>query len=338
MSKVKQLKNLVLGEISLVDRPANPEAHVSFYKRFVDKVKGVSETENSKDDKMKVNELAKAKLEEFRKGIASSIDELDTYSRNYLIMEVANMLGQPIEEIIKAKEADEADEAEETEKNADESEESKEEDDKEEELAEKSDGEEEGEEAQETEAETEKSDPEETAKSEDEDEAKADEEEEKTELTKAEISLTKRAEEAEATIAAMKADVEKTDAENATLKADKAEAAFRKRALSEIPNLSGKSDDLVSLLKAVDAMGDIEGEKALDVLKTASKAIGDSVLKEEGTSQEAEELDAKDELTKLAKSHSEKHGVTYADAYATVMKTKHGVELYNTMKQNKGAK
>lgn len=104
---------------------------------------------------------------------------------------------------------------------------------------------------------------------------------------------------------------------------EKADAALTKRAESELPHFS--TEVAKKLLVAVEKMDDME--MLMEALQAADKAFADK-MEEFGKSDANGDFEsADDKLNALAKAYEAEHKVTFAKAYAAVIKTDEGKSL-----------
>ena len=116
--------------------------------------------------------------------------------------------------------------------------------------------------------------------------------------------------------------------ENATLRAEREQAALEKRADAELSHLPGDVKTRAAMLRAIDAIdGDAQREAAHSALK-ANNAAMSKAFETIGHNGQPESGSPEDTLDKLAKAHAEKHSVSHAAAYAEVLKTDEGNALY----------
>ena len=116
--------------------------------------------------------------------------------------------------------------------------------------------------------------------------------------------------------------------ENATLRAEREQAALEKRAEAELSHLPGDVKTRSAMLRAIDAIDDdAQCEAAHNALK-ANNAAMSTAFETHGHNGHAELGDAEDGLEKLAKAYAEKHDVSHEAAYAEVLKTDEGKALY----------
>lgn len=106
---------------------------------------------------------------------------------------------------------------------------------------------------------------------------------------------------------------------------------YAKRAEAEFGHLVGDTDTKVVLLKAVDEITDEDTRrKVTELLKATDNGIAEA-LKTRGTmgGTEAQNGDANAKLEELAREHAKAHNVTFEKAYAAVIETPEGRELYS---------
>lgn len=108
------------------------------------------------------------------------------------------------------------------------------------------------------------------------------------------------------------------------------DAEYAKRAASEIAHLTGDEPTKVALLKSVAEITDDEQRgKVEEMLKSHDAGIAE-ILKTRGTSGKPETGAASPhaQLEGLAREHAKAQGVTFEKAYAAVLDTEAGKELY----------
>ena len=116
--------------------------------------------------------------------------------------------------------------------------------------------------------------------------------------------------------------------ENATLRADREQAALEKRAEAELSHLPGDVKTRAAMLRAIDAINDDAQREAAHSALKANNAAMSTAFETHGHNGQAELGDAEDGLEKLAKAYAEKHSVSHEAAYAEMLKTAEGQELY----------
>ena len=116
--------------------------------------------------------------------------------------------------------------------------------------------------------------------------------------------------------------------ENASLRADREQAALEKRAEAELSHLPGDVKTRAAMLRAIDAINDDAQREAAHSALKANNAAMSTAFETHGHNGQAELGDAEDGLEKLAKAYAEKHSVSHEAAYAEVLKTAEGQELY----------
>jgi hypothetical protein len=125
--------------------------------------------------------------------------------------------------------------------------------------------------------------------------------------------------------------------ELAKAKASTEDVTLEKRATDELGNIGGEMVGKKALLKALDSIADTTTrDAATAVLKAANAAAkglgkvagssGGGAVSEAVASGELTESEAK--LEEMAKAHAKEHNVTFESAYATVIQTSEGAELY----------
>jgi hypothetical protein len=108
------------------------------------------------------------------------------------------------------------------------------------------------------------------------------------------------------------------------------DAAYRKRAETELGHLPGTIETRVALLKSVDRIEDeTERTAALDTLKAQDAGMA-PVFKTNGVQVNAQPTSgsAEDKLDTLAKTHAEAEKVSFAKAYDEVIQSDEGRKLY----------
>lgn len=129
----------------------------------------------------------------------------------------------------------------------------------------------------------------------------------------------------------MKAQQAKTDA--AVAKAEKLEADAVQKSLEAeaeklFPNMAGTAADKAAMLKGIRALPKDQQETQITMLKAADEAMAKS-FKEEGQGGTTDGDSPAEKLTKMAKTHAESNKVSFEKAYAAVLETKEGQELYD---------
>lgn len=129
----------------------------------------------------------------------------------------------------------------------------------------------------------------------------------------------------------MKAQQAKTDA--AVAKAEKLEADAVQKSLEAeaeklFPNMAGTAADKAAMLKGIRALPKDQQETQITMLKAADEAMAKS-FKEAGQGGTTDGDSPAEKLTKMAKTHAESNKVSFEKAYAAVLETKEGQELYD---------
>lgn len=114
------------------------------------------------------------------------------------------------------------------------------------------------------------------------------------------------------------------------------DASYTKRATEELAHCPGTVPVRAALLKALDTIVDadvraaaLEVLKAKDAgLKKAFQVVGTTAVKKDG-SEAADEASPEDKIDVLAKAYATAKGVSFAKAYAAVIETEEGRELYS---------
>lgn len=100
-----------------------------------------------------------------------------------------------------------------------------------------------------------------------------------------------------------------------------------KRVSAEIPHLAGAPAMKGAVLKAIDAIADVEVRKAAHAMLKGANTLASKLTREFGTVA-AEETDAMSELNKMAEDYAVEKKVTFAKAFADVTRTGRGAELF----------
>jgi hypothetical protein len=116
-------------------------------------------------------------------------------------------------------------------------------------------------------------------------------------------------------------------ADIALLKKNAESARLAKAASDAWPNLAGSAEHKANLFGAVEKMDDDAKAAAMTMLAAADAAVAKS-MDELGTSQVTDPASAEAKLDALAKAHAAANNESYAVAYAEVVKTGEGRELY----------
>lgn len=108
------------------------------------------------------------------------------------------------------------------------------------------------------------------------------------------------------------------------------QAELEKRAADELPNLSGDVVVKAALLGAVDGIADAATRgKVLDVLKTHDAGLGKAFARVgTGAAPTTEGKTAGDQLDAMATEYAKANKVSLADAYSAVTKTEQGANLF----------
>lgn len=126
------------------------------------------------------------------------------------------------------------------------------------------------------------------------------------------------------------------DKELAALRLEKSDREFEKRAETELAHLPGTIQERAALLKAVDGIKDeTQRSAALKSLAAGNKA-NEANTTSLGTStpRKVEKSAPNAELDELAKAHATEKGLPFAKAYAAVLDTPKGKELYNQHRES----
>jgi anion-transporting ArsA/GET3 family ATPase len=100
-----------------------------------------------------------------------------------------------------------------------------------------------------------------------------------------------------------------------------------KRVSAEIPHLAGAPAMKGAVLKAIDAIADVEVRKAAHAMLKGANTLASKLTREFGTIA-PEETDAMTELNKMAEEYAVEKKVTFAKAFADVTRTGRGAELF----------
>jgi anion-transporting ArsA/GET3 family ATPase len=100
-----------------------------------------------------------------------------------------------------------------------------------------------------------------------------------------------------------------------------------KRVSAEIPHLAGAPTMKGAVLKAIDAIADVEVRKAAHAMLKGANTLASKLTREFGTVA-PEETDAMTELNKMAEEYAVEKKVTFAKAFADVTRTGRGAELF----------
>lgn len=104
--------------------------------------------------------------------------------------------------------------------------------------------------------------------------------------------------------------------------------ALVKRVEASYPNLPKDSQTKAKVLKAIESADDEVAKAAREILESADNALA-SVYKERGVAGDDTEETAEGKLNKMASEKAQNEGVPFAKAYASVLETSEGMELYN---------
>lgn len=113
---------------------------------------------------------------------------------------------------------------------------------------------------------------------------------------------------------------------------EKADAALTKRAEEELPHFS--TDVAKNLLVAVEKMDEVD--MLMEALKAADKAFEDKMQELGKSDVDGEFESANDKLDAMTKAYMEEHGMKksdFAKAYAEVLKTDEGREVYKAIRK-----
>jgi hypothetical protein len=102
---------------------------------------------------------------------------------------------------------------------------------------------------------------------------------------------------------------------------------LKKRAESDYPHLPKDAETKAKVLKAIESADEDVAKAAKEILDGANEVYG-SVYKERGVTGGDEEGSALDKLNKKASEYASEHNVDFAKAYAQVIQTPEGEELY----------
>lgn len=168
------------------------------------------------------------------------------------------------------------------------------------------------------------------------DEAIAKVEEGKEKYTTSTGTTICKSEVGEATFAIFKAQDERIAKQAAELKAQDAKIekqneeailkSFIKIAETEYPNLPGTPEEKGALLKSIDAMPEDEKATALAMFKSGNET-GTGLFKEHGAGG-GDTMTAVEKLNKMAKDKAEKDSISFEKAYSEVVNTAEGQKLY----------
>lgn len=100
-----------------------------------------------------------------------------------------------------------------------------------------------------------------------------------------------------------------------------------KRVSAEISHLAGAPAMKGAVLKAIDAIADVEVRKAAHAMLKGANTLASKLTREFGTVA-PEETDAMTELNKMAEEYAVEKKVTFAKAFADVTRTGRGAELF----------
>ncbi len=106
-------------------------------------------------------------------------------------------------------------------------------------------------------------------------------------------------------------------------------AEFTKSAETLYKNLPGDPDVKGKVLKATEGLSKDVKEALTTMLKSGNEAMSKSRMFDEIGSGEVGEDSAEGKLNKMAEVYADENKVTFAKAYATVIKTKEGQKLYS---------
>lgn len=118
--------------------------------------------------------------------------------------------------------------------------------------------------------------------------------------------------------------------ELAKLATERANETLAKRAETELNHLPGDRDTKVALLKALDAVEPDQKTKVGELLKAANTGLSKAFEKAGTSAAQPGAGSPEAKLEELAKAHAAKKGIPYAKAYAEVLTTPEGAELYAT--------
>ena len=120
--------------------------------------------------------------------------------------------------------------------------------------------------------------------------------------------------------------------DNALLKADSDRQRVTKRVREELPHISGTEDEQVALVKAIEAIEDqAVRDGAFAILKRNDQGLS-SIMKTNGSQGGAVEKSANQTLNEKVAKHAADEKISFTAAYAAVMDTSEGNDLYEQMK------
>ena len=106
-------------------------------------------------------------------------------------------------------------------------------------------------------------------------------------------------------------------------------AEFEKRAEEELPHIPGSVEEKGEMLKALEELPETAKKAALAALKAGDEGLKKAVFTEKGRNSVIPgSSDAEVQLDSLAKAHATEHKMAFAKAYAEVLNTEQGAELY----------
>lgn len=152
------------------------------------------------------------------------------------------------------------------------------------------------------------------------------------EVLKTEHGVIRKSEVGDSVYAVLKgqqAEIEKQAKDAALEKSKREEAEFAKKAEERYPALPGSPVEKGRVLKALEGVSEEVRKTAEGMLGAANKTVAPN-LREVGTTYKSEDEggEATDALEKLAEEYATKHDITKARAYAKVLETPKGAELY----------
>ncbi|PHS61188.1 MAG: hypothetical protein COB09_18545 [Thalassobium sp.] len=118
---------------------------------------------------------------------------------------------------------------------------------------------------------------------------------------------------------------------NKALEASQLTSLYKSRVGVELSHVPGAEEHKVALLKAVDTISDVTVKNEVMKIVTAQNVGMKKAFNIEGVTTEKSVTDANDELDAMAKTHQDKHGVTFTVAYDAVLNTKEGEALYKQL-------
>ena len=123
--------------------------------------------------------------------------------------------------------------------------------------------------------------------------------------------------------------------DNALLKAAGDRQRIAKRVREELPHISGTEDEQVALVKAIEAIGDeATRDGAFAILKRNDQGLS-SIMKTNGSQGGSVEKSANQTLNEKVAKYAADEKISFTKAYAAVMDTSEGNDLYEQMKIEK---